>query len=288
MKRSLRVAAVVAGLSGLAAVVVAALPRAAVQVGENDIGGVVTGPKGPEAGVWVIAETTELPTKFVRIVVTDDQGRYLIPDLPKANYNVWVRGYGLVDSPKSKSVGGKTLEPHRRDRAQSRAPPPRTIPPATGSRCSRCPTRASSRALGRAATASRRTSNRRPTSSARSSPARAWPATSSAARARARFPPRSRPISRRATPPGSAECNRVRPARRCCRQSMGSAIRERSRCSPTGPIASRPAKCRRRRAGRRGSSATSSSPSGIGPIRRRICTTSCPPTAAIRRSTRTG
>ena len=27
-------------------------------------------------------------------------GRYLIPDLPKASYNVWVRGYGLVDSPK--------------------------------------------------------------------------------------------------------------------------------------------------------------------------------------------
>jgi hypothetical protein len=111
MKRSLRVAAVVAGLAGLAAVIVAALPAttATVQVGENDIGGVVTGAKGAEAGVWVIAETSELPTKFVRIVVTDDQGRYLIPDLPKANYSVWVRGYGLVDSPKSKSAGGKTL-----------------------------------------------------------------------------------------------------------------------------------------------------------------------------------
>ena len=46
----------------------------------------MTGPKGPEAGVWVIAETTDLPTKFVRIVVTDDRGRYLVPDLPKANY----------------------------------------------------------------------------------------------------------------------------------------------------------------------------------------------------------
>src|SRR5678815_2499839 len=78
-----------------------------LQVGENDIGGVVTGPRGPEAGVWVIAETNDLPTKFVRIVVTDDQGRYLIPDLPKANYNVWVRGYGLVDSPKQKSTAGK-------------------------------------------------------------------------------------------------------------------------------------------------------------------------------------
>src|ERR1700748_2202171 len=65
-----------------------------VRVGSADLGGVVTSPNGPEAGVWVIAETTELPTKFVRIVVTDDQGRYLIPDLPAANYSVWARGYG--------------------------------------------------------------------------------------------------------------------------------------------------------------------------------------------------
>ena len=73
---------------------------AAVTVGDTDIGGVVSGPSGPEAGVWVIAETTDLPTKFARMVVTDDQGRYLIPDLPRANYQIWVRGYGLVDSPK--------------------------------------------------------------------------------------------------------------------------------------------------------------------------------------------
>ena len=69
----------------------------------------MTGPKGPEAGVWVIAETTDLPTKFARIVVTDDRGRYVLPDLPKANYNVWVRGYGLVDSPKVKAAPGKIL-----------------------------------------------------------------------------------------------------------------------------------------------------------------------------------
>src|SRR5690349_3740403 len=75
----------------------------------DDIGGVVTGPRGPEAGVWVIAETSELPTKFARIVVTDDRGRYLIPDLPKATYDIWVRGYGLVDSPKVQSGPGKTL-----------------------------------------------------------------------------------------------------------------------------------------------------------------------------------
>ena len=77
---------------------------------EDDIGGVVTGSNGPEAGVWVIAETHDLPTRFAKIVVTDDQGRYLIPDLPAANYNVWVRGYGLVDSPKKEAKPGSTLD----------------------------------------------------------------------------------------------------------------------------------------------------------------------------------
>jgi len=83
-------------------------PRSLVAA-ESDISGVVTGPAGPETGVWVIAETSELPTKFVKIVVTDDQGRYVIPELPKANYSVWVRGYGLVDSPKRRAVPGTTL-----------------------------------------------------------------------------------------------------------------------------------------------------------------------------------
>ena len=81
----------------------------AVSIDADDLGGVVTGPKGPEAGVWVIAETTELPTKFAKIVVTDDRGRYVVPDLPKATYSVWVRGYGLVDSPKTQATPGKTL-----------------------------------------------------------------------------------------------------------------------------------------------------------------------------------
>ena len=81
-----------------------------VDVGATEIGGIVTSSKGPEAGVWVIAETTDLPTKFARIVVTDDQGRYLIPDLPTANYSVWVRGYGLVDSPKMRAKPGITLD----------------------------------------------------------------------------------------------------------------------------------------------------------------------------------
>jgi hypothetical protein len=80
-----------------------------VAIDNDDLGGVVTGASGPEAGVWVIAETSDLPTKFVKIVVTDDRGRYVVPDLPRGNYNVWVRGYGLVDSPKVQTTPGKTL-----------------------------------------------------------------------------------------------------------------------------------------------------------------------------------
>src|SRR3989441_5134439 len=80
-----------------------------IRIAANDLGGVVTGPSGPEAGVWVIAETTDLPTQFAKIVVTDDRGRYVIPDLPKAIYKVWVRGYGLIDSPKVKAAPGQHL-----------------------------------------------------------------------------------------------------------------------------------------------------------------------------------
>jgi hypothetical protein len=80
-----------------------------MDVGDNAIGGVVTGPNGPEAGVWVIAETHDLPTRYAKIVVTDDNGQYLIPELPQANYSVWVRGYGLVDSPKKEVKPGSTL-----------------------------------------------------------------------------------------------------------------------------------------------------------------------------------
>jgi hypothetical protein len=81
----------------------------AIRIGDSDLGGMVTSAHGPEAGVWVIAETTDLPTKFVKIVVTDDRGRYVMPDLPKANYRVWVRGYGLVDSPKIQTAPGEIL-----------------------------------------------------------------------------------------------------------------------------------------------------------------------------------
>jgi hypothetical protein len=82
----------------------------AIRIGDSDLGGIVASSSGPEAGVWVIAETIDLPTKFSKIVVTDDRGRYVIPDLPKANYSVWVRGYGLVDSPKVTTTPGRMLD----------------------------------------------------------------------------------------------------------------------------------------------------------------------------------
>jgi len=93
----------------LAAMSACQLTDDAIQIDNDDLGGVVTGEEGPEAGVWVIAETTDLPTKFVKIVVTDDQGHYVVPDLPAANYDVWVRGYGLVDSPKVQTAPGHIL-----------------------------------------------------------------------------------------------------------------------------------------------------------------------------------
>src|SRR5579872_5492716 len=98
--------------------------NANAQIDADDIGGVVTSSKGPEAGVWVIAETTELPTRYIKEVVTDDRGRYLVPDLPKAKYTVWARGYGLVDSPKVTTETGKlvdlkpTLVPDKKTDAQ--------------------------------------------------------------------------------------------------------------------------------------------------------------------------
>ena len=100
----------VAVVSVAAPAPLSAQQRDAIRIGDADLGGVVSGAQGPEAGVWVIAETTDLPTKFAKIVVTDDQGRYVMPDLPKANYNVWVRGYGLVDSPKVQAAPGKMLD----------------------------------------------------------------------------------------------------------------------------------------------------------------------------------
>jgi hypothetical protein len=85
-------------------------PRTTVPIDADDIGGVVTGSNGPEAGAWVIAETRDLGVRYIKIVVTDDQGRYVVPDLPGATYDVWVRGYGLVDSGKTSAEPGTQVD----------------------------------------------------------------------------------------------------------------------------------------------------------------------------------
>ncbi|MEQ8956092.1 MAG: carboxypeptidase-like regulatory domain-containing protein, partial [Gammaproteobacteria bacterium] len=75
-------------------------PMIWAQAADNSgtIAGRVVSGHGAEAGVWVIAESDDLPTHFTKIVVTDDDGRFLLPELPDALFKVWVRGYGLVDS----------------------------------------------------------------------------------------------------------------------------------------------------------------------------------------------
>ena len=85
-------------LAAFAAAVISVSVHGQAQTPTGVITGVVQGASGPEAGVWVIAETKDLPTNFIKIVVTNDQGRFLLPELPNASYSVWVRGYGLVDS----------------------------------------------------------------------------------------------------------------------------------------------------------------------------------------------
>jgi len=81
-----------------------------IQLDDDDIGGVVTGRSGPEPGVWVIAETDAFDSFFARIVVTDERGRYVIPDLPDADYTVWVRGYGLLDSEPTHASPGDRVD----------------------------------------------------------------------------------------------------------------------------------------------------------------------------------
>jgi hypothetical protein len=99
------IAAVVMAWSGPASA-----QQKAVSVKPDAIGGKVTGPNGPEAGVWVIAETTDLPTKYAKMVVTNDAGQFVIPQLPSAKYKIWARGYGLVDSDKQDATLGKTVD----------------------------------------------------------------------------------------------------------------------------------------------------------------------------------
>jgi len=150
-----------------------------VQINATAIGGVVTSRFGPEAGVWVIAETTDLSSKFAKIVVTDERGRYVIPELPAANYKVWVRGYGLVDSPKVDAKPGAI-----QNLTAVIAPTPRTprstIRQCTGTRWSKSPTRACFRGPGQTVTGSRPASGRKVNISTRRCSTVAAIATSSA------------------------------------------------------------------------------------------------------------
>ena len=93
----------------LCVLAVSCADQPAVEIDTDDIGGVVTGPNGPEAGVWVIAETSDLDVRYIKSVVTDDEGRYVVPDLPTASYSVWARGYSLVDSPKATTTPGEIV-----------------------------------------------------------------------------------------------------------------------------------------------------------------------------------
>jgi hypothetical protein len=108
-KQILALSVVVFSIAALARITASRRASGAMAVDSDYMTGVVTSSKGPEAGVWVIAETSDLPTKYVKIVTTDDQGRYLVPDLPKANYKLWVRGYGLVDSSPVEAAPGENI-----------------------------------------------------------------------------------------------------------------------------------------------------------------------------------
>ena len=110
-----------------------------VTVGQADLGGTVSGAGGPEAGVWVIAETTDLPTKFAKIVVTDDQGRYSFPICRRritasgCAATAWsIRAKAQATPGKHRSTSGPW--PRRSD--GRRAILSRRC---TGSRCSTCP-----------------------------------------------------------------------------------------------------------------------------------------------------
>jgi hypothetical protein len=154
-KAALLCAAIFALIAGFGTFKINAQQKAATKQGTSRyvsppgfITGVVQGEKGPEAGVWVIAETKDLPTNFIKIVVTDDSGKFVLPELPAVNYSVWVRGFGLVDSspmqfkPSANSITLKVASAKTPQEAAKvypgdywlslMAPPPKNLFPGTG------------------------------------------------------------------------------------------------------------------------------------------------------------
>ncbi len=272
-------------LAGAAAVSIAALVHpapasaqatAAVAIDSDDIGGVVMGPNGPEAGVWVIAETTDLPTRYIKSVVTDDQGRYVIPDLPKANYDVFARGYGLLDTAKVKSEPGKIVnftariaEPEGRRGNLSRD---LLVFDAEGTGEERIPGRQREEPAGMAQRGQDQRLLHLPRARQQGDAHHPGDVLGHEAGGRlgAPYPVRSGDEQH-----GDRDRPRRHPAR-------AQGLRR------VGPIASPPANCPpRSRSARKAASATWSSRSGIFPIPSTTCTTSPRPISASRRSTPT-
>ena len=223
------------------------------------ITGVVQGRQGPEAGVWVIAETKELPTNFIKIVVTDDQGRFMLPELPAANYSVWVRGYGLVDSTPIKLKPRRGIGDAARDAGEDAAGSGegvsgRLLAVAAGAAGhERVPRHRAARQRARADDADAEPLDQLAQvglqflSSARQ-PADAQRRSRVQGEARAQDARRGLGVAARHRRPRQRDVRRAR-------QPGEGAVAARS--TPTGPSASPRARCRRRRRGRRASSATS-------------------------------
>jgi len=179
----------------------------------------------------VIAETNAFQTRFARIVVTDDAGRFVIPDLPAADYQVWVRGYGLSDSDKTAAKPGATVNLTAKI-AATPADAAKVYPAIYWYSMQKLPTPSEvSKLSGGVDQYVASIKNLRASAAIRSDSSR-----------RARFRPRSG-TARKA---GCGASSRVRPAARCSRRRRTSSAACRRNTSATGPIASRPASCRTR------------------------------------------
>ena len=271
---------------GLAVCVLALQPglgarQAAVAIDDDDIGGVVTGPNGPEAGVWVIAETMDLPTRFNRTVVTDDEGRYVVPDLPEATYDVLGARLRSRRLAQAAGVAGDPRRSHRGGRAR-RAGGGAVLPV-------RLLVRAARGAGARGVPGDRSGRQRHLAERAEPGGVAARPEVgrvhrlprASGARPRARFPPELGEFDSlvaawdRRIQSGQAGGSMSNGLDRMGRRRALEIVRRLDR-----PHHGRRGAGPRRRRGPRGSSATWSSPSGTGPIRRPTCTTRRRPTSA--------